>query len=91
MVLENKLGLTNSADLAREEERISKKGVFLHNPEESAILALEWGGYTPNAEENLFDKINETIKKRVLDNSVNDFSRIRLGQKKQISNHQKTL
>ena len=25
MVLENKLGLTNSADLAREEERISKK------------------------------------------------------------------
>lgn len=24
MVLENKLGLTNSADLAREEERISK-------------------------------------------------------------------
>ena len=25
MALENKLGLTNSADLAREEERISKK------------------------------------------------------------------
>ena len=25
MVLENKLGLTNSADLAREEERLSKK------------------------------------------------------------------
>ncbi len=25
MVLENKLGLTNSSDLAREEERISKK------------------------------------------------------------------
>ena len=25
MVLENKLGLTNSADLAREEDRISKK------------------------------------------------------------------
>ena len=25
MVLENKLGLSNSADLAREEERISKK------------------------------------------------------------------
>ena len=26
MALENKLGLTSSADLAREEERISKKG-----------------------------------------------------------------
>ena len=25
MALENKLGMTNSADLAREEERISKK------------------------------------------------------------------
>lgn len=25
MALENKLGITNSADLAREEERISKK------------------------------------------------------------------
>lgn len=73
------------------EEIISKKGVFLHNPEESAILALEWGGYTPNAEENLFDKINEIIKNRVLNNSVNDFSRARLGQKKQTSNHQKTL
>ena len=73
------------------EEIISKKGVFLHNPEESAILALEWGGYTPNAEKNLFDKINETIKNRVLNNSVNDFSRVRLIQKKQTNNHQKTL
>jgi len=28
MALENKLGLTNSAELAREEERISKKICF---------------------------------------------------------------
>ena len=30
MALENKLGLTSSADLAREEERISKKKAVWH-------------------------------------------------------------
>ena len=30
MALENKLGLTSSADLAREEERISKKLSLIH-------------------------------------------------------------
>lgn len=30
MALENKLGLTSSADLAREEERISKKAIELY-------------------------------------------------------------
>ncbi len=29
-MLENKIGLTSSADLAREEERISKKKAILH-------------------------------------------------------------
>lgn len=30
MVLENKLGITNSADLAREEEKISKRKLTIY-------------------------------------------------------------
>lgn len=34
MALENKLGITNSAELAREEERISKKKAVLYSDED---------------------------------------------------------
>ena len=47
MALENKLGITESAELAREEERISKaKALLQYNPEwsfKSGIKeAIEW-------------------------------------------------
>ena len=41
MALENKLGLTNSADLAREEERISKKKAVKLFDKEDYLLAME--------------------------------------------------
>ena len=40
MALENKLGITNSAELAREEERISKrKAVELAGPRQICVAA----------------------------------------------------
>jgi hypothetical protein len=49
MTLENKLGITNSADLVREEERISKKKALelfdtgmLDKMETGAVCAFGW-------------------------------------------------
>ena len=58
MALENKLGLTSSADLAREEERISKKKAL--ELFENAILAqLEAGKFSAlkAIHRHLFDEI----------------------------------
>ena len=52
MVLENKLGLTNSADLAREEERISKK---------KAVKMFETG-FFDNLEAGKFDSLSKIHK-----------------------------
>ncbi len=52
MVLENKLGLTNSADLAREEERISKK---------KAVKLFETG-YLDNLTAGKFESLSEIHK-----------------------------
>ena len=52
MVLENKLGLTNSADLAREEERISKK---------KAIVMFETG-FFDTLEAGKFDSLSKIHK-----------------------------
>ena len=52
MVLENKLGLTNSSDLAREEERISKK---------KAVEMFETG-FLDNLEVGKFDSLSKIHK-----------------------------
>ena len=52
MVLENKLGITNSADLAREEERISKM---------KAIKMFETG-FLDNLEAGKFDSLSKIHK-----------------------------
>lgn len=60
MALENKLGLTNSADLAREEERISKKKA-LELFENGLLDKLEAGKFSALKEihKYLFDEIYE--------------------------------
>ena len=57
-VLENKLGLTSSADLAREEERISKKKA-LELFESGMLDKLEAGSFSAlkAIHKYLFDKI----------------------------------
>ncbi len=52
MVLENKLGITNSADLAKEEERISKT---------KAVKLFE-SGYLDNLEAGKFESLSEIHK-----------------------------
>ena len=52
MVLENKLGLTNSADLAREEERISKK----------KALEMFETGFFDNLQAGKFDSLSKIHK-----------------------------
>lgn len=52
MVLENKLGLTNSADLAREEEKISKK----------KALEMFESGFLDNLEAGKFDSLAKIHK-----------------------------
>ena len=47
MALENKLGMTNSADLAREEERISKKKA-LELFDSGLLDQLEAGKFSPS-------------------------------------------
>lgn len=60
MVLENKLGITNSAELAREEEKISKKRA-IELFETDLLDGLEAGTYSSLAEIHrfLFDEIYE--------------------------------
>ena len=62
MALENKLGLTNSADLAREEERISKK---------KAILLFE-SGYLDSLQAGTFNTLSEIH--RYLFEDIYDFA-----------------
>ena len=62
MTLENKLGLTNSADLAREEERISKK---------KAILLFE-SGYLDSLQAGTFNTLSEIH--RYLFEDIYDFA-----------------
>ncbi len=66
MVLENKLGLTNSADLAREEERISKK---------KAIELFETG-WLDKLEAGKFDSLSK-IHKYLFDDIYNFAGEIR--------------
>ena len=58
MALENKLGLTNSADLAREEERISKKKA-IELFENGTLNTLETGKFSAlkTIHKYLFDEI----------------------------------
>lgn len=62
MALENKLGLTNSADLAREEERISKK---------KAVLLFE-SGYLDSLQAGTFNTLSEIH--RYLFEDIYDFA-----------------
>lgn len=64
MALENKLGLTSSADLAREEERISKKKA-LELFENGVLNTLEAGEFSSlqAIHKYLFDEIYDFAEK----------------------------
>ena len=70
---------------------IDKNGVFLQNPEQSSILALELLGYVPNTEKTVLKKIKKAIDKREFDRVVNNFDAARIVRRKRIMGRPKTL
>ena len=76
MVLENKLGLTNSADLAREEERISKKKaiemfetVFLINQMPESLTHYQ---KSINIYLKIFTTLQEKYEQKILPKAILD-------------------
>ena len=70
---------------------IDKNGVFLQNPEQSSILALELLGYVPDTEKTVLKKIKKAIDKREFDRVVNNFDAARIVRRKRIMGRPKTL